>query len=413
MESIVNEVPKSEEKRIIVSSFWLKNNRVDLALPVLEQGVILKPDASILRKRLGEIYVATKEYDKAKKVLLEGITLYKKGDEPERINLQVALAEIALRERDLPRAKELVDEVLKKDPKNVDAQMITGKLNLAGKDWGGAVASFRIVVNDHPELIEGHIALARSHTLNKEYGIAMDVLKDALKKEPDSDPLLKAKAEIHLLREEIDQARTILEGRVKKHPDNPMAIADLEKLKAVLVRYYFSKGKVQEAENLCLENPANSDAWLALGGMYEQAKNYLRAMEIYEQVLNMNPDSYDAANNLAFLLAEAGDASPITMERASGLAQKALTLNPGSPFIEDTLGWIKYKMGDVPGALENIESALKKLPDHPVINYHMGVVYNRLDRKDEAVKVLGKALEVKADFQGKGAAQKLLYEMRN
>ncbi|MBF0258997.1 MAG: tetratricopeptide repeat protein [Desulfamplus sp.] len=267
------------------------------------------------------------------------------------------------------------------------------------------------MVNDHPDIIEAHIAIARAHALNKDYGLALDVLKDALKKDPDSDIIMKATAEIHLLKEDIASARAIMEERVKKHPDNKAASDDMQKLTAILVRYHFSKGEIKEAESLCRENPGNTEAWLALGSMYEQNKDYTRAMDIYEQVLTQAPDSWDAANNLAFLLAES-DGSPVALARAFDLAQKALLLNPGSPYIQDTVGWIQYKRGEFAEAEKNIEAALKSIPDHPVINYHMGVIYNNTGKRAEAEKVLLKALEVKADFQGKDEAQKLLDEIK-
>ncbi|MGD9733793.1 MAG: tetratricopeptide repeat protein, partial [Desulfamplus sp.] len=179
------------------------------------------------------------------------------------------------------------------------------------------------------------------------------------------------------------------------------------KFTAVLVSYYFSKGMVDKAESICRENPKNTDACIALGSMYEQKKNYNKAIIIYEETLKNNPQSWDAANNLAFLLAET-DGTPYTLQRAFELAQKALSINPQSPYIQDTLGWIEYKRGDISTAAKNIEAAVKKIPEHPVINYHMGVIYHSMGKTSEAQKMLNKAVNSSLDFQGKDDAKRLL-----
>jgi tetratricopeptide (TPR) repeat protein len=107
------------------------------------------------------------------------------------------------------------------------------------------------------------------------------------------------------------------------------------------------------------------------------------------------------------LLAET-DGSPQTLQRALELTEKALLLNPDSPYIQDTLGWILYKRGDIENGAQNIETALKKIPQHPVLNYHIGVIYHSMGQMEEAKKMLKKAIDNPSDFQGKDEAKKLL-----
>jgi len=63
------------------------------------------------------------------------------------------------------------------------------------------------------------------------------------------------------------------------------------------------------------------------------------AKQVYERLLAMDRHAAIAANNLAWLYAEAGG----NIDQATDLAQMAKSLAPDQPAFNDTLGWIYYK----------------------------------------------------------------------
>lgn len=64
---------------------------------------------------------------------------------------------------------------------------------------------------------------------------------------------------------------------------------------------------------------------------------------------------------------------------------------PKDPFILDSAGWIRFKRGDLSGALPKLEEAYATRSD-PEIAAHLGEVLWLLNRNDEARHVLDEAL---------------------
>ncbi len=403
----------SEDKSGIVAGFWLKNNRPNQAVQVLEQAIAKTPGRFDFRKQLSDIFIAQNDIDKAKQILETGLSHHEAKDDPGRIILQTALAQIFFREGNRDEAKVRIDEVLANDPKNVTAHLIKGNLLLAEGDAEKAVAAFRVVVSDHPELAEGHIGLARAHAMAKAYDLAVDVLKSALKNIPESEALIQSLAEMHLLAGDDGAARTLIEKDLKRRldasPGDPKVKATMDGFLTLLVRYYFSKGAPDAAEALCRDYPDNAACWNAMGNLYEQSKQYDAAMAAYHHIWERNPKAWDAANNMAFLLIRK-DPIPANLDRAMALAEKALTLNPGSPFILDTIGWIHYHKGEYSTAKEKVTMAVEKLDKHPVVAYHMGMILHQMGDEDAAREWFSKTADTPGVFDEKSAAKKMLGE---
>jgi len=62
---------------------------------------------------------------------------------------------------------------------------------------------------------------------------------------------------------------------------------------------------------------------------------------LYEEALRINPEFSLALNNYAYSLSERG----LQLERALGMARKALEVAPDNPSYLDTIGWIYFRLG--------------------------------------------------------------------
>jgi tetratricopeptide (TPR) repeat protein len=59
------------------------------------------------------------------------------------------------------------------------------------------------------------------------------------------------------------------------------------------------------------------------------------------------------------------------LDAAEAMIRKALDASPDNPAFLDSLGWVRYRRGDIPGALPNLERAYRIFPD-PEIASHWG-----------------------------------------
>jgi Flp pilus assembly protein TadD len=123
------------------------------------------------------------------------------------------------------------------------------------------------------------------------------------------------------------------------------------------------------------------------------------ARKLFEQALTLDPNSAVAANNLAATSAALGG----NLDAALSLAQKARQLAPDMVNAADTLGWIQYRKGLHQAALPLLEECVKKAPESPTYQYHLGMVLLASGRNDKARTHLETALRLK--LAGEDAAQ--------
>jgi tetratricopeptide (TPR) repeat protein len=138
-----------------------------------------------------------------------------------------------------------------------------------------------------------------------------------------------------------------------------------------------------------------------------QARDYPKAIEVYERLNARKPEFWVGANDLAYLLSERSGSSK-DLERALLLAKKAQETQPDHPAVLDTLGWIYFKMNDYPAALRFLERAVAKAPESGQLNYHMGMATLKSGKASEAKEYFKKAAESKEVFEGKEEARKML-----
>jgi tetratricopeptide (TPR) repeat protein len=177
---------------------------------------------------------------------------------------------------------------------------------------------------------------------------------------------------------------------------------------------YFVQGKTAAAigklEEILKTNPDNTAAYLSLAQIHMQGKEYRKAIQVYERVLARQPKFWMAANDLAFLLSETATSGK-ELDTALDWARKAQAAAPQEPSIQDTLGWIYYKKGDVKKAEELIGPLQEKARDNPSIAYHLGMIFSKTGKRDQAREYLGKAVAVKEDFIGKDEAVRTLKQL--
>ena len=123
--------------------------------------------------------------------------------------------------------------------------------------------------------------------------------------------------------------------------------------------------------------------------LYETAllAERLNRVELLEtrlrRLIELRPDMPQAYNALGYSYADRN----MNLPEARRLIEQALKLAPDDVFILDSMGWVLYREGDLAGALSHLERAYAQRND-PEIAAHLGEVLWRLDRKDDARRML-------------------------
>ncbi|MEO7323831.1 MAG: tetratricopeptide repeat protein [Dokdonella sp.] len=105
------------------------------------------------------------------------------------------------------------------------------------------------------------------------------------------------------------------------------------------------------------------------------------------RVIELKPDDAEAMNALGYTLADRADrADSAKHGEALDLIQRALKLKPDEPAIIDSMGWLRYRMGDLDASLESLRRAFAKQPDADIAAHLGEVLWVKGDR-DEARRI--------------------------
>jgi tetratricopeptide (TPR) repeat protein len=116
------------------------------------------------------------------------------------------------------------------------------------------------------------------------------------------------------------------------------------------------------------------------------------SIEAYSAAVERWPDSALSLNALGYTLADRTDRHA----EAEVLIRKALKLEPDSPAIIDSMGWVLHKLGRHEEALAELRRAYAGFDD-PEVAAHLVEVLVALDRSDDALELLEAATEKTPD----------------
>ncbi|EGY51775.1 tetratricopeptide repeat protein [Neisseria shayeganii 871] len=124
-----------------------------------------------------------------------------------------------------------------------------------------------------------------------------------------------------------------------------------------------------------------------------------KAVADLREALRLFPKHADTLNALGYTMLALPDAD---LAEARRHIEQAHRLDPQSPAIRDSLGWVLFKQGDARAALPHLEAAYRALPEAEV-GAHLGEVLWQLGRRDEARQIW-------QTVAGKGGNQKVLQD---
>ena len=141
--------------------------------------------------------------------------------------------------------------------------------------------------------------------------------------------------------------------------------------------------------------PDHANAYLALGMIESGRGNHEAAEQYYRRVLSIRPNDPVSANNLAALYSEYGRGNG---DEAMRLAQEVVRRFPDNAGFADTLGWVYYKNGLYPSAVEQLRKAVNAMAaagkDRSLYRYHLGMALAAKGDKAAARRELQRAIEL-------------------
>ncbi len=142
--------------------------------------------------------------------------------------------------------------------------------------------------------------------------------------------------------------------------------------------------------------------YLSLGAAYERSGHIEEAKRVFEECIQHYPDSHRVLNYLAYMLAVANR----DLDQAILYINSALVIEENAPAYLDTRGWIYFQQGKFAEALKEIKKAqtLMKTPDAEILQ-HLGDIHEALHNPDQALECWSKSYAL--DSKNETVAEKL------
>jgi tetratricopeptide (TPR) repeat protein len=430
LETVLKKSPQDLDGHLLKGRVFLARKNSTQAVQEFQQVLKLEPRLPAARYQLALAYLQGGNIQQAKTELKEATTV-----SPNYLEAQLRLAQLNLETGAVDPAIEGLTHLVAVQPRLVEGYVLLGSAHLMKKDPAKAIEVYRKLAATAPKDPRGPFFVGLGLLAQGKRDEARKSLHDALVLAPGYvDPLVqlvqldmvekKPEAAVARVKRQIAAAPNSaplqhLLGRTLEARREP-ALAETAYLKAIeldprlvgpyldLARVYGTSGRYDQAlaktDEALKANPRNLGALMLAGTLHERKGDNAKAEAAYARVLEINSRFAPAANNLAYLLGER-DAD---MERALQLAQTAKEVAPDEPHISDTLGWILYKRGVYQRAVALLKESAARVPDNPVIQYHLGMAAVKAGDRETAKRALTVAAGSARPFPGQDDARTAL-----
>jgi predicted Zn-dependent protease len=347
-------------------------------------------------------------------------------------------------------------EALNRNPRQLDVRILLGQTSLKLGETDEALHQAKVVLDverNQPDAVLLQAgALASQPGPDRQVAArraeALQLLGAAVEKNPKFADAYHLASDIQMMLYQRDKAIAVLKAGLKEIPDDATGLARLVELLAgpregsqpptpaelaeareiaklagqrdakgnvalALAVGFHKAGQLDQALSWAERAAAKLDAptvHLNYGDLLlslaeaskdqAQARAYFeRAVAQYDLVLKSQANSVEAINNKAWILHTYLGESRQALALALGLAERVdPAVLPGEFF--DTLGAIQDALGMTHDAEQSFTKGLRKAPDHPVLNYHMGKLIAADPDRNRASKAAG-YLEKAKEGQGR------------
>jgi tetratricopeptide (TPR) repeat protein len=335
---------------------------------------------------------------------------------PDAVDAQIQLSTLHLSDHAIGSAVLIADQAVANAPGSIEARYVQLRAWIAAGDLARAAAALNDMSRMAPETVtslELRGALLMRQGKRTE---AMRAYDRALSVDPSSRAALlglarlaRTPADARTVRARFDarrggvaedrelvlaQARlSMMAGdqvRAERELRHSIAIdpSDVSNF-GLLARLYREQHRLEDArgefDSLGTREPANISARAMAAVLTHAMGDVPGAQKRYDEVLRVNPRISVAANNLAGILADAGE----RLEEAQRMAEGAVRTLPDNADVRDTLGWVYFRRAMYGKAVSELERTVTLAPSKADSHYHLGLAYSKsgdLEKARESLK---------------------------
>ena len=382
---------RSSEVRAELGAFHLRRSQPEEAEAAAKSALAIDDTSVEGHRVLGLVYAGYADGGSQKgstaqvtQYLKDAITHLEQASAsmPGDLVLNFTLGRLYLRAGTPEKAVQALTRVVAQNPGSVQARLLLAQAQAVTQDVAAAIATLDAIVDDEPRVAA---ALGQYQEQAGQLREAAASYTKALAVAPMSRELKSRRITALYNAKEYKAAAAFATDARRQHPED----ARFPRLQGrALFDAGDRSGGVAVMEEAAKAFPKDTPTLYALADIYRDADRGADAERALRQVLVLEPTNPNALNYLGYLLAMRGD----KLDEAVQLVRKALEAEPDNGAYLDSLGWAHFKRGDLAEAEKYLGAAAERMPQNSEVQDHLGDVFSRRGRMDEAIAAWSKAL---------------------
>lgn len=278
-----------------------------------------------------------------------------------------------------------------------------------------AIELYKELIKRDPLRFEYYNILAELSEETKKPSEAITYYEQSLKLNPEQNDIYLTIAELQRRLQRTSELTQTLVAWKKKYPTdwriayfNSMVANAKKDYAAALTAFAEAEKLASSAGNTTL----GASFYFSYGATCERHGDLDKAAAMFRKAIAADPEFANAYNYLGYMWADKGT----NLTEALTLIQKAVTLDPDNGAYRDSLGWVQYKLGNIPAALPELQRAIELLEketdrepedklEDAVVYDHLAEVQLKLGKSTEAIQTWKRAAAI--DPANKDVAAKL------
>jgi tetratricopeptide (TPR) repeat protein len=436
LQEVLKENPRSSEGLTLSGRMALARRNGKDAVQAFRTVLHDQPELATVHFLLGQAYLLTGENNLAKESFEHAVALY-----PGQVDARRSLAALESQSGRHQQARARLDDLLRQRPDDVAALDMLMMLDLVTKNWAGAERTLNRLQSVANASAVALMAEGRLREAQQQYAQASAAYERATMHAPNDPDALLSLVKLDIAQGHADRAKTRLDALLAIRPDHlfghgllgevlalsghpqeaDLQLREASRVNPKWIAPWLNRGGLwlaQKQVDLAIQvtqaglkaNPDSEELYMLQASAYSNQGQFDHAITAYDEALRLNPRNVLAANNLASLLVDVkGD--PQSLQKAFALSRDFEKDAP-HPLFLDTLGWVRFKMGQREEALRLMKEAVAKSPEVPTLNYHLGMAFYQSGKTAEARAYLSRALKSVEMFHGRQEATEILSQVR-
>ncbi|CAN0623609.1 Tetratricopeptide TPR_2 repeat-containing protein [Burkholderia multivorans] len=301
---------------------------------------------------------------------------------PKSRDARLALSQLYLADDRLDDAQKQFETMRKLDAKDPTPLMALALIKVQQKKLDEATGYLKQYVqvgekNPATDVGQGYVYLAQIAIEQGNDALAAQWLDKIDQTSQHYLPAQVTRAQLLQKQGKTDEARKVLDDLQVTDPRDAAVIARTDaSILFTAKRYKEAETRLSRAVD---DFPDDPDLRYDYAMAAERNAHYVTMEKQLRELIRTQPDNPQAYNALGYSLADRNQRLP----EASKLIEKASTLAPNDAFIMDSLGWVKFRMGDTTAATQILRRAYDLQPNAE-IGAHLGEVLWRSGAQEEA-----------------------------